>query len=619
MRALPVAACDADRGHCQPPDRSERKPRRYSAKEKEARKKYNNKKKTNRARVAKANSIFRIAVQNEDSYLREEGWVTLRAIFFVINNKMTGMRLLRDYRDGNRWGDFGRFLRAYDAHDICTPDELNTRRINFEKYTEAIKRYQDTCGPIPRSGLPKEHEPRLLEHAVPLPEGGTLQEEPAIVARSLAEFDENSVDWGDTCEIWEPEGSCAGITQVAPPGPRPVRTEFVPLASPPQRGRGADEGGSRACTADDAAKEKKLDVARPPNPRSAASSGSGASEGERQGGGEVAARAHPYELPRRQVMPWPAPQASILPALPTIDEVAVDTPAERAAANRAWPSQHTVTGAEGEGVQQDALSPFRATDGPTSGARRPAPPSPQCGLGHDPEDDPSNKNAKRQKQSVACDNSSEVSTACPSSGDVISQSPSCVDGGDVANMHDVDDVIANLHNAGQFAPTTNDVAYWDSLVGQQIWNLPQFMHLFRDKGEYVEFKFTNKRIWKDAVPGQGQHIDSREYLEQLRIACTATNLFGPFDRDMVPNAPRRVPTLDEIRAGYGAHLPSLGVMARYTPGIMTCFKKNKDKTRRKSWLLPKIWAWSSVLGWKRRPEGFPFRCAAHTACGPLGR
>ena len=54
----------------------------------------------------------------------------------------------------------------------------------------------------------------------------------------------------------------------------------------------------------------------------------------------------------------------------------------------------------------------------------------------------------------------------------------------------------------------------------------------------------------------------------MRIACTATNMFGRFDRDMVPNAPRRVPTLDEMRAGYGAQLPSFEVMARYTPGIM---------------------------------------------------
>ena len=566
MRALPVAACDADRGHCQPPDRSERKPRRYSAKEKEARKKYNNKKKTNRARVAKANSIFRIAVQNKDSYLREEGWVTLRAIFFVINNKMTGMRLLRDYRDGNRWGDFGRFLRAYDAHDICTPDELNTRRINFEKYTEAIKRYQDTCGPIPRSGLPKEHEPRLLEHAVPLPEGGTLQEEPAIVARSLAEFDENSVDWGDTCEIWEPEGSCAGMTQIAPPEPGP--------------------GGSCAGTVGDVADEIELDVARPPHLRGAASSSSGASEAERQEGCEVTGCARVCELPRRQVMPWPAPQEFSLPALPPIDEVETDTPAVIAAAYGAHACKHAASDAEGEGVRQDAISAFGATDGPTSGTRHPAPPDPSCGLGHDPHGDPSSKNAKRLKQLVAFDDCSDVSTALPTSGGVMSLSSSC-DGGDVANIHDIDDVIANLHNARQFAPTTNDVAYWDSLVGQQIWKLPQFMHLFRDKGDHVEFKFTNKRIWKDAVPGQGQHIDSREYLEQLRIACTATNMFGRFDRDRVPNAPMRVPTLDEMRAGYGTQLPSLGVMARYTPGIMTCIN-GRGKTLRKNWLLHKI-------------------------------
>ena len=201
MRALLVAACDVYMGQDQLPGPTVHKPRRYSAREKEARRRYNNRRKTNRARITKANNVFRTAVQNKDSYLREDGWVTLRAIFFVVNHKTTGMRLLRDYWNGNRWGDFGRFLRAFDAHDICTPDELDARRINYGRYIDSIKRYQDTCGPIPRSGLPKEHEPRLLEHAEPLLKDEALQDKFASFARSLAEFDESSVDWGDTCEV----------------------------------------------------------------------------------------------------------------------------------------------------------------------------------------------------------------------------------------------------------------------------------------------------------------------------------------------------------------------------------------------------------------------------------
>ena len=51
----------------------------------------------------------------------------------------------------------------------------------------------------------------------------------------------------------------------------------------------------------------------------------------------------------------------------------------------------------------------------------------------------------------------------------------------------------------------------------------------------------------------------------MKTHMLASDLFGPFYMDRLPRRPDRVPSLEEMRIAYGAHLPAYDAVGRYLP------------------------------------------------------
>ena len=119
---------------------------------------------TNAARAAKCNNGYKMAIDRKEELLRERGWRTLRHIFRRINQTGTGMRQLYRLRSGDDWGYFGRFLRAFDAYDICTAQEVRVREANYQLYLDSIRRYvQNRDGGGLLAEVPRGEDPRYIQ------------------------------------------------------------------------------------------------------------------------------------------------------------------------------------------------------------------------------------------------------------------------------------------------------------------------------------------------------------------------------------------------------------------------------------------------------------------------
>ena len=111
---------------------------------------------------------------------------------------------------------------------------------------------------------------------------------------------------------------------------------------------------------------------------------------------------------------------------------------------------------------------------------------------------------------------------------------------------------------------------WDSVATKEPWKLGKWNHLFGDVVENglrdehkVRFTWTKKTIWIDNDDG---HSKSSDYKIGFRCAATATNLFGPFDLDAIPQDATTVPTLQDMTPGYGSLMPAYdSVFSIYLP------------------------------------------------------
>ena len=164
MRARSVAADEVGSDHGTASNVPGHQPRHRSDRQRERRKQDRRKSKTNIARAGRHNNGYKLAIDRKEALLREPGWRTLRQIFRRINETGPGMRQLHRLRTGDEWGYVGQFLRAFDAYDICTTQEVTIRGINYGMFLDAVRRHEDgRGGHASPSAVPLAKEPSYVE------------------------------------------------------------------------------------------------------------------------------------------------------------------------------------------------------------------------------------------------------------------------------------------------------------------------------------------------------------------------------------------------------------------------------------------------------------------------
>ena len=121
---------------------------------------------------------------------------------------------------------------------------------------------------------------------------------------------------------------------------------------------------------------------------------------------------------------------------------------------------------------------------------------------------------------------------------------------------------------GNPAALAHDNSTYHLLVREQrLWNLEQYKHLYKNiPGEFGWLLClpTGKRVWR-AGGGPTGHEISEAYYAIMKKFVMASDFFGAFYMDRMPQTMGRVPTMEEMRIAYGDRIPAYDLVSQYLP------------------------------------------------------
>ena len=143
------------------------------------------------------------------------------------------------------------------------------------------------------------------------------------------------------------------------------------------------------------------------------------------------------------------------------------------------------------------------------------------------------------------------------------------------------------------AKLAKDSTYHHGLVKQgKIWEHAVYKYLFHEvPGDTDQLLClpTQRQVWKYSDGRNGAHDASEYFLAMMKKHMLAVDLFGGFDMTAIPEDPNRVPSLKQMRAGYGDKIPAYDTVNQYLP-----VNVRLTNCKAQSWV--QVWPCRSVMG-----------------------
>ena len=112
-------------------------------------------------------------------------------------------------------------------------------------------------------------------------------------------------------------------------------------------------------------------------------------------------------------------------------------------------------------------------------------------------------------------------------------------------------------------PTDSSTRHEIASTGK-AWEMDKYKCLFRphpSDPNWLTCLPTGKQVH---VHGGG-HDKSEAYVSHMKKFLLAIDMYAPFDMEMVPTAPGTIPTLNQLREGYGSVLPAYDMVTEHLP------------------------------------------------------